>query len=106
MTHLIILAISIACYFLPAILARGKKDAVSIFWLNLLLGWSLIGWIVALVWALRQNSAPAVVTQQQQALPQSAPLLCSNCGKYSLPDAIYCQSCGQPLRATASVTSH
>ena len=104
MIHLIFLALGIAFYFLPAIIARGKKDAMAIFWLNLLTGWSLIGWIVALVWALRQDSAPVVV--QQQALPQSSPLLCSNCGKYSLPDAIYCQSCGHPLRTSASVTSH
>lgn len=105
MTHLVVLALGVACYFLPAIIARGKKDAMAIFWLNLLLGWSVIGWVIALIWALRQASTPPV-NVQQQALPQSAPLLCSNCGKYSLPDAIYCQSCGHPLRTSAPVASH
>ena len=49
-------------YFLPAIIAfvREKRDAVSILVLNLLLGWTAIGWVIALVWALRQD-VPAVI---------------------------------------------
>jgi hypothetical protein len=49
-------------YFLPSIiaLARSKRDTLAIFLLNLFLGWSVIGWIVALVWAAKHD-APAVV---------------------------------------------
>ena len=49
-------------YFLPSIiaLARSKRDLLSIFLLNLFLGWSVIGWIVALVWAAK-NDVPAMV---------------------------------------------
>jgi len=48
-------------YFLPSIiaLARNKRDTLAIFLLNLFLGWSVIGWIVALVWAAK-HEAPAV----------------------------------------------
>ena len=44
-------------YFLPSIVAfaRSKRDAVSIFVLNLLLGWTAVGWVIALVWALKQD---------------------------------------------------
>ncbi len=44
-------------YFLPSIiaLARSKRDILAIFLLNLFLGWSVIGWIVALVWALKTD---------------------------------------------------
>jgi len=44
-------------YFLPTIVAfaRSKRDAVSILVLNLLLGWTAIGWVIALVWALKQD---------------------------------------------------
>lgn len=44
-------------YFLPAIIAvvRSKRDAVSIVVLNLFLGWTAIGWVIALVWALKQD---------------------------------------------------
>lgn len=46
-------------YFLPSIIAllRGKRDTLAIFLLNLFLGWSVIGWVVALVWAAK-NDAP------------------------------------------------
>jgi hypothetical protein len=49
-------------YFLPSIvaLARSKRDLLSIFLLNLFLGWTFIGWIVALVWAFKVDiAAPA-----------------------------------------------
>jgi len=44
-------------YFLPSIfaLARSKRDALSIFVVNLLFGWTAIGWVIALVWALKQD---------------------------------------------------
>ncbi|HTC55506.1 MAG TPA: superinfection immunity protein [Candidatus Sulfotelmatobacter sp.] len=49
-------------YFLPSIiaLARGKRDTLAIFLLNLFLGWSVVGWIVALVWAAKHD-APVMV---------------------------------------------
>ncbi len=52
-------------YFLPAIIAfvREKRDAVSILVLNLLLGWTAIGWVIALVWALKTD-APVVIRNQ------------------------------------------
>ncbi len=51
----------LALYFLPSIiaLARNKRDTLAIFLLNFFLGWSVIGWIVALVWAAK-NDVPAV----------------------------------------------
>lgn len=50
----ILISLIIAIYLLPAILAavRGHASAWGIFALNLLLGWSGIVWIIALVWAL------------------------------------------------------
>jgi hypothetical protein len=40
-------------YFLPTIVAlvRGHLSAAAIAILNLLLGWTVVGWIVALVWS-------------------------------------------------------
>jgi ABC-type sugar transport system permease subunit len=45
-------------YFLPFAIAFNKKrvNTGAIFALNLFLGWSLIGWVVALVWALKEES--------------------------------------------------
>ena len=34
---------------------RGRANTGAIFALNLFLGWSLIGWVLALVWALKHE---------------------------------------------------
>ena len=49
-------------YFLPAIVAfaRSKRDAGAILVLTLFLGWTAIGWVIALVWALKQD-VPVVI---------------------------------------------
>jgi hypothetical protein len=49
-------------YFLPSIiaLARSKRDIAGIVLLNFFLGWTLIGWVVALVWAVKTD-VPMVV---------------------------------------------
>jgi len=41
-------------YLLPAVIAilRRHQSALAITVLNLFLGWSVLGWIIALVWAL------------------------------------------------------
>lgn len=48
------LAIILVVYFLPIIVALGreKRNSPAIFLLNLFLGWTGIGWVVALVWAV------------------------------------------------------
>ena len=44
----------IIVYFMPSIVAgmRRKQNTGAVFALNLFLGWTLLGWVVALVWAL------------------------------------------------------
>lgn len=43
-------------YFLPFIIALGREhiDSTAIFVLNLFLGWTFFGWVVALVWAVKK----------------------------------------------------
>jgi len=51
-------------YFLPAIVAKTRNNAstTGIFVLNLLLGWTFIGWIAALAWAFSTSKqAPTLV---------------------------------------------
>jgi hypothetical protein len=42
-------------YFLPSFVAaaRGHRNGGAVFLLNLCLGWTVLGWIAALVWAIR-----------------------------------------------------
>jgi len=46
--------VGLALYFLPTIivLARRKKNVLGPILVNVLLGWTVVGWIVALIWAL------------------------------------------------------
>ena len=46
------LVVALLIYFIPTIVGCRKRNAGSIFVLNLLLGWTLIGWVIALMWAL------------------------------------------------------
>lgn len=44
-------------YFLPTVCAayECKKNTGAIFILNFLLGWTLLGWVIALVWAVTKD---------------------------------------------------
>jgi len=46
--------LAIAVYMLPTIIAdhRRKKNVNAIAALNVLFGWTFVGWGIALVWAL------------------------------------------------------
>lgn len=48
----------VALYFLPAIVAFSRKhnSRVAILAVNFFFGWSLVGWIVALIWAYTRNT--------------------------------------------------
>ena len=50
-------------YFLPTIIAvvRRKASSFGIFMLNLFLGWTFIGWIGALIWALSADRQPTII---------------------------------------------
>lgn len=48
---LLVWVFSILIYFLPTLCGQKKKNVWGIFILNLFLGWTFIGWVVALVWA-------------------------------------------------------
>lgn len=47
----------IAIYFLPSIISRCRKhkNALAIEILNFFLGWTFIGWVVALIWAVAND---------------------------------------------------
>ena len=53
--HWFFVLLSLFLYFLPAYLARNKPDFTSILILNILAGWTFIGWIIALIWALQNH---------------------------------------------------
>jgi hypothetical protein len=79
-------------YFLPSIIGHRKQAFAGIFLVNLLLGWTVIGWIVALVWACTAEERPCYYAV---AGPAPGPArYCSRCGALSHGVGSYCWNCG------------
>src|SRR5215207_5415054 len=64
-----VVVIAAALYLLPTIVAaiRGARDLGSVAAVNILLGWSLVGWAVA--WALALRDRPAAAQHAGLAAP-------------------------------------
>ena len=45
--------IGLAIYLIPAIVADSRKhpNRIPIFVINLFLGWTVLGWVIALAWS-------------------------------------------------------
>lgn len=58
LTSLITLLVIGIIYFIPAIVAvnRNHINTLAIFMLTLLVGWTAVGWVIALVWACTNRS--------------------------------------------------
>jgi Superinfection immunity protein len=79
-------------YFLPSIIARDKSEATGIFLLNLFLGWTLIGWVAAFLWAIASDRP-----HYAHYVPVSAGRFCSQCGVLSPAGAHFCGACGRTV---------
>jgi hypothetical protein len=67
-TLFLFFVIGCVMYFAPSLIAftRDRSNKVAILALNTLLGWSLIGWVVSLVWALSAEPQRVLVQQTFQ----------------------------------------
>ena len=62
---LFIAIISLAIYFLPAMIASGKRNSGVILALNIFLGWTGLAWLLLTVWACTsQTIADYELTQK------------------------------------------
>jgi hypothetical protein len=54
---LLIVLFAIVCYFIPTLVAlgRGVPNTGSVVVINFFLGWTFIGWVVALAMAMRSR---------------------------------------------------
>jgi hypothetical protein len=93
-------------YFLPTAVAFEKKrnhhNKGAIFALNLLLGWTLIGWVGALVWALTKPSPSSATVNLPVAFNGCRP--CPYCAEMIVPAARVCRFCGKELPAAWAST--
>ena len=80
----------LALYFLPTLVAAGRKatNAGSVFLINLLTGWSIIGWFVALGLAGSGNA-----TRRDR--------YCPACGVPPNRGVTVCRKCGHDFAAAS-----
>lgn len=66
---IVLLILVVIFYFLPSVIAgtRNANHQGAIFFINLLFGWTILGWIAALIWAIVE--APEVVANPWSAAP-------------------------------------
>ena len=50
--EILLFIVGIVIYFIPYFIGSDRRNSTGIFLLNLFLGWTLIGWVGALIWAL------------------------------------------------------
>jgi hypothetical protein len=99
--------IGLEIYFAPTTIAHyaKKRNFGAILFLNLALGWTLVGWVVAMVWAMAKEDI--VVAQAQAPAPMNWRPLPGEASKPSPADDLKdCPYCAEPVKKAAIKCKH
>jgi hypothetical protein len=63
MEHWLIVFAAVAVYLLPAIIAyrRGHSSRHAIAFINLFAGWTVLAWIICLIWSLANKGQSVTI---------------------------------------------
>ena len=87
--HSVLIVLVAAVYSLPSIIARVNGLRSSIYLINLLLGWTVLGWFIAL----------------SRALSETYERRCPACAAFVDRRARACPYCDKPFNGAESVRS-
>jgi uncharacterized membrane protein YhaH (DUF805 family) len=94
-TMILFLAVAVFVYFIPNWIAcfRRHHNANAIFFTNLLLGWTALGWIFAFIWSLTSVKQNLSENSEMQAESKQCPF----CAEKIKIEAKVCRYCGRDL---------
>ena len=100
-----------ALYLLPTYEAwkNQHSNLTAIALVNIFLGWSILGWVVAVVWAFKkaepvrvQSPTPASSNSPPPVAPKRETKNCPFCAEEVRIAAIKCKHCGSALALNAT----
>ena len=93
-TMWLLMVIAVALYFMPTIVAgyRQHNSVFLILMLNIFIGWTMLGWLLLLIWACFGD--------QHTSWARPAEKKCPYCAEYIKDEAIKCKHCGSELNKT------
>jgi len=91
---IVLIGVIALIYFFPTMLASEHHNRRAVFALNLLLGWTIVGWFAALIWS--QTKLPPAATSQA-----SSTYACPKCGAPMTSGARFCGACGVKVSVVA-----
>jgi hypothetical protein len=115
----IVFLFGVFVYFAPSLTAHQRRHPqfTAILWLNILVGWTFIGWVAAFVWALTTSQVQVQRSVVEHAAPSGgfrlgAEKVCPRCAEMVKAAAQVCRYCGHvfsspppPLREAPELPS-
>lgn len=89
------LVVGIVLYVLPGCIAsiREHRNKMAIWALNIILGWTFLGWVVSFIWSLTNPSKESASEPVASNFKK-----CPYCAEKIKSEAVVCRFCNRDLK--------